>query len=316
MAFHAPSILSRSTTLAAGCAGLALAGATPVHAGQFLLSSSPAALALVVETSCSTIGTQAAADVVPSTLLSGQVGKRAAILGGEMSALDRMRLAQQQPEVVTVAVAPQVAAVTLQPGAGGLREIAQSCLSRNKPGRLAVLPKPLPGASPEDFLASKRTRIGKTGFDADWRRVRSERPTLSMRRVVGTGAAVDIATVERVNAWVNTAITFVEDRDLFGKADFWAGGRRTMQLGKGDCEDIAITKMQLLAAAGFSRDDMFLTIARDRVRNADHALLVVRVGGRFVVLDNTTSELLDAGVNHDYAPVLSFSNRTAWMHGY
>ena len=80
-----------------------------------------------------------------------------------------------------------------------------------------------------------------------------------------------------------------------------------MALARGDCEDIALTKMQLLAAMGVSRDDMFLTIARDTIRRADHALLIVRIDGRFVVLDNTTDTVLDGAYAHDYLPVLRFA---------
>ena len=60
---------------------------------------------------------------------------------------------------------------------------------------------------------------------------------------------------------------------------------------------------------------MFLTIARDKVRNIDHALLIVRIDGRFVVLDNATDAVLDGAYSHDYAPVLSFSENRKWVHG-
>jgi predicted transglutaminase-like cysteine proteinase len=52
------------------------------------------------------------------------------------------------------------------------------------------------------------------------------------------------------------------------------------------------------------------------VRNADHALLIVRVGDEFVALDNTTDKLLDAALAHDYTPVLSFGSTAKWVHGY
>ena len=124
-----------------------------------------------------------------------------------------------------------------------------------------------------------------------------------------------MAAIEQVNRWVNREIRYVEDRALFGQADYWAGARVTLAMRKGDCEDIALTKMQMLADAGFERGDMFLTIARDKVRNIDHALLIVRIDGRFVVLDNATDAVLDGAYSHDYAPVLSFSENRKWVHG-
>jgi predicted transglutaminase-like cysteine proteinase len=120
----------------------------------------------------------------------------------------------------------------------------------------------------------------------------------------------------RVNQWVNRSIEYVEDRDLFARNDYWAGASRTMKLGRGDCEDIALTKMQLLAAAGVNRDDMILTIARDLVRGADHAVLIVKLDGRFVMLDNATDAIIDATVANDYRPILSYGQHQTWLHGY
>ena len=74
--------------------------------------------------------------------------------------------------------------------------------------------------------------------------------------------------------------------------------------------------MQLLAAAGVAREDMILTIARDLVRNADHAVLIVRHDGRYYMLDNASDEVFDASTSHDYRPILSFGSGQAWLHGY
>jgi hypothetical protein len=59
---------------------------------------------------------------------------------------------------------------------------------------------------------------------------------------------------------------------------------------------------------------MYLTIARDLVRHADHALLVVRHAGRFYLLDDSTDELLDGNLANDYRPILSFGEGK-WLHG-
>lgn len=124
------------------------------------------------------------------------------------------------------------------------------------------------------------------------------------------------AKLGAVNRWVNDRIAYTEDRELFGRADHWAGPRQTLALGKGDCEDYALLKMHLLAAAGIPRKDMYLTIARDLVRRSDHAVLVVRTDSGFLMLDNATDRVLDAGSAFDYRPVLSFSEDKSWLHGY
>jgi predicted transglutaminase-like cysteine proteinase len=119
-----------------------------------------------------------------------------------------------------------------------------------------------------------------------------------------------------VNSYANHAIRYVEDRELWGKSDFWANAKTTFRLGKGDCEDIAIAKLQMLAAMGIRREDMVLTLTRDLVRQVDHAVLIVRLDGQYVMLDNTTDKLVDASASQGYRPILSFGKDQTWIHGY
>jgi predicted transglutaminase-like cysteine proteinase len=204
----------------------------------------------------------------------------------------------------------------LAPAAGGFRLQTGACVDWQT--ARANLGLPRRGAlSSDDFLASKRLAIGRTGFDREWQRVREDRISKARyRALIGDEGRDRTAALSRVNAWVNERIVYTEDRDLFSRADFWAGAKKTLKLGRGDCEDIALTKMQLLAAAGIPREDMFLTITRDLVRNADHAVLIVRHEGGYVLLDDGSDELLDASAGHDYRPILSFNERQAWLHGY
>ena len=170
-------------------------------------------------------------------------------------------------------------------------------------------------AGSDDFLASRRLAVRRTGFDGQWNRVRRE--TLPASLATGLGKlGPGQATLAAVNAWANAKIRYVEDRELYHKADYWAGARATLRRRAGDCEDIALAKMALLAGAGVRREDMFLTIARDLARGADHALLVVREDGRFWLLDNMTDRLLDASEANDYRPILSYGAGGKWLHGY
>lgn len=170
---------------------------------------------------------------------------------------------------------------------------------------------------PEDFLASARLPIRRTSFDRQWDNVR--RSTIS-RRALGSIGKMDDSPTEGmlavVNGWANRRVRYAEDASLYGKADHWAKASDTLRRGAGDCEDIAIVKMQALAALGVSPDDMFLTIARDNVRNADHALLVVKLRDRYWVLDNTVDRPLDAARSYDYQPIMSFSGTGKWLHGF
>lgn len=121
--------------------------------------------------------------------------------------------------------------------------------------------------------------------------------------------------IQFVNRWVNRSITYGEDREIWGASDYWATAEETLDLRRGDCEDLAILKYQMLLAMGVNPEDMYLTLARDLARNADHAVLVVRVGHRFFLLDNATDAILPANLSYDYRPTLSFNSESAWLHG-
>lgn len=261
------------------------------------------------------VGLTRLADVGP--LQPAESAKSRAILGGQPSALEQMRMAQEATASPALAsTSESLAQRALSPAAGGFRIDSASCDSpiAAAPATLAAV---RPERSSDDFLASKRLTIGHTAFDREWRRVSAERVSAARyRQLIGNVASDQLSAVRAVNGWVNQRIAYTEDRELFAQADFWAGAKRTLKLGRGDCEDIALTKMQLLAAAGVRRDDMILTIARDLVRNADHAVLIVHLDGKYYLLDNATDEVLDASESYDYRPVLSFSEHQTWLHGY
>ncbi|MFM5885844.1 MAG: transglutaminase-like cysteine peptidase [Novosphingobium sp.] len=254
--------------------------------------------------------------------------KAAALLGGQVSQLDLIR--QQQAAVVLPASSNALAG-TLEPAAGAAFTPlfgASTCASSGfvtaikpvapAPMLSAAVLQPLLPTSPDNFLASKRLEIRKTGFDRDWNRVRGSglSGSFAARMVDMSRAAPSLATLAAVNSWTNAKVRYVEDRELYGKADYWASAGETLRRAAGDCEDIAIAKMQLLAALGVHRDAMYLTIARDTVRAADHAVLVVRMGDKAWLLDNSTDRVLDASESYDYRPIVSFSDNKRWIHGY
>lgn len=244
--------------------------------------------------------------------------KSAAILGGQMSKLDLMRLNQASQGIAVAAIAA-VPAPALAPAPLG--SLANNCIATGavQSGPSFVQPKPLAATlGANDFLASKRLRVSRTSFDPEWSRVQKQalgRATVT--KYLGSPAhGASEATLARVNTWANHRVRYAEDRDLYGRGDYWASAASTLKRGAGDCEDIAIVKMQMLAALGVSRSDMYLTVARDLARNADHAMLVVKLDDRFWLLDNATDKLLDGAASNDYRPILSFSTTGKWLHGF
>lgn len=307
----------RRIVLAAGTLALAPLAAAPAEAaaGIGIVPTALFAAPLLSPTGCDAAPRPAMGQVLAAP--PAGMSKASAILGGQLSRLELIARQQQGEAVPELARADStLPGAGLVPGAGG-----PDCTRLTMPlGGKALTPfgsrhSPL-GA--EDYLASKRVAVKHTVFDRDWNRVRAEalpkRTSLALTGAVA--GASGQARLAAVNAWANSHIRYVDDRELYGRTDYWAGARTTLKRGAGDCEDLAILKLQLLASMGIKRDDMFLVVARDLARNSDHAVLVVREGGRHWLLDNATSEVLDASGALEYRPIMSFSGGGKWIHGY
>jgi predicted transglutaminase-like cysteine proteinase len=231
--------------------------------------------------------------------------KSAAILGGTPSKLEQMRMSQAAGDS-SAAAAVSVAAVF-----GNETNCRQPGL------QLQPASEFIPANA---VLGSLPVAVKHTPFDRDWSLASSRKDMRGIHRAVASSGASrsvdDASRVEAVNRWVNSTIAFGDDRDIYGRADYWAPASETFRRGTGDCEDFAIAKMELLSALGISRSKMRLVVARDLVRNADHAILIVTLSDRSVMLDNVTDRLLDARLPNDYRPIMSFSQNAKWVHGY
>ena len=94
------------------------------------------------------------------------------------------------------------------------------------------------------------------------------------------------ARLETVNRAVNDAIRYTGDMEQHGVADLWSAPLATFGSGRGDCEDYAIAKYVALRESGIAAEDMRVLLARDLAVREDHAVLAVREGGRWMILDN------------------------------
>ncbi len=224
--------------------------------------------------------------------------KTEAILGGSPSAL---------------------AAITAQQGGRPLYSSYVVPSSRGVPVRQAVATYHRVPASADrpDVFNSVALTIGRSPLDARWSRV-------SGAGVGGNAGAFAaslrgqgiIAKLEAVNGYVNGRVRFVDDRVQFGVADRWLPAAETLSRGRGDCEDFALAKRAMLRAAGVPDGDLYLVVLKDVSRRADHAVLVVRAAGRFLVLDNGTDRIVDSSDVQDYRPMLTFTASRTYTHGY
>jgi predicted transglutaminase-like cysteine proteinase len=168
-----------------------------------------------------------------------------------------------------------------------------------------------------DVFGTVALRVGRTPLDARWHKVEYSPVRGTAARFAETLRGKDkVERLEAVNWYVNKRVRFVDDSVQYGRADVWAAASDTLARGRGDCEDFAIAKLQMLRRAGISDRDLYLVIVKDLVRRADHAILVVRAAGHMYVLDNGSDRLLDSESISDYRPVLTFAATGSWTHGY
>ena len=194
-----------------------------------------------------------------------------------------------------------------------------------RPVPQAVLPAAVPAAPMDtaasldrpDVFNSVAMPIAHTPLDDRWNRVGTASVHGKAARFAASLRGHDErARLDAINRFVNARITFVDDSRQFGVADRWSAASATLARGRGDCEDYAIAKLALLRRAGFADRDLYFVVLKDLARRADHAVLVVRSGGRFLVLDNGTDQLTDSATLLDYRPILTFTAGQRVAHGY
>jgi predicted transglutaminase-like cysteine proteinase len=268
---------------------------------KFLL---PRTLGLLTATAAITFTLPAAAEA-QSVAVAGSVSwaKTDAFLGGAPSALQAI-LAQQKG--VPIAARP-----VLRPASYALPPVTPAVI-RDAPAVAAGVTSGKP-----DVFGSVALPVGSTRLSARWHRVEDAGLGGAPGRYAQSLRGLDqVERLEAVNRYVNRRVRFVDDDRQYGRADVWASAGDTLARGRGDCEDYAIAKYQMLRRAGIAPRDLYLVIVRDLVTRGDHAVLVVRAAGHMFVLDNGTERLLDSESMHDYRPILTFAAAGTWTHGY
>ena len=115
--------------------------------------------------------------------------------------------------------------------------------------------------------------------------------------------------IELVNRTINAAIRYTSDHAQHGVADLWTAPLATLASGRGDCEDYAIAKYVVLRAAGVPAADLRLLLVRDRAVRQDHAVLAVRDGGRWVVMDNRHLMLSETTSLPHFTPLFALDHQ-------
>jgi predicted transglutaminase-like cysteine proteinase len=249
----------------------------------------------------------AAAVSFASPAAAQSFSKTEAILGGP-SALEALMAQQSGRPIAAVRLSVRPA---MQPASLSYRPMV-SAVFRDRP-----VVSPGVGNGRPVIFGTVALRVGRTPLDARWHKVEYSPVRGTAARFADTLRGKDkVERLEAVNWYVNKRVRFVDDSVQYGRPDVWAAASDTLARGRGDCEDFAIAKLQMLRRAGISDRDLYLVIVKDLVRRADHALLVVRASGHMYVLDNGSDRLLDSESISDYRPVLTFAATGSWTHGY
>lgn len=228
------------------------------------------------------------------------MSKSDAILGGAPSALAAIRAQQSGQPAATLnrAIAPASPGALYRPA---VMPYVRQAVSSDRP----------------DIFNSVALSIGRSPLSARWNQVAGAGVTGAAFAYAASLRGRDtISKLEAVNSYINARVRFVDDRMQFGVTDRWLTASETLSRGRGDCEDYAIAKRAMLRAAGFADKDLYLVVLKDLTRRADHAVLVVRAAGRFLVLDNGTNRIVDSSDVQDYKPVLTFTAGHSYTHGY
>jgi predicted transglutaminase-like cysteine proteinase len=118
--------------------------------------------------------------------------------------------------------------------------------------------------------------------------------------------------LETINSYMNE-VSYLTDPINYGVPDYWATPRQFLTR-RGDCEDYAIAKFMSLRALGFDSDTMRIVVLNDLNLRIAHAILVVYIEGRALVLDNQIRTVVAASSIRHYRPIYSVNESTLWIH--
>ncbi len=117
-----------------------------------------------------------------------------------------------------------------------------------------------------------------------------------------------------VNDKINSLIRYQDDIANGDYTDEWADPIEVMTKRRGDCEDYALLKMWFLVQLGFNARDMFVVVVDPADSKKHHAVLVLRYGDNWLVLDNRHRRVKHDHELTDYRAIASINAFGSWIH--
>lgn len=134
-------------------------------------------------------------------------------------------------------------------------------------------------------------------------------------------SASELEKLNQINEFFNQKITFADDIDVWGVADYWASPLEFIGLQAGDCEDFSIAKYVFLKSAGIPNDKLRLTYVRAEIaypgRTAVRAHMVLSYyqtpQSEPLILDSLKPKIMPASSRKDLSPIFSFNDKGLWV---
>jgi len=199
--------------------------------------------------------------------------------------------------------------------AGCLALLSQAARAADAPDQRPIIISHAIGPLAPALFGTVTLPIRPTRYLDDWERARRDASNVpQMQALIAPARGLSHAQqVYYIQAAVQRAIRWRSDATEWGMHDYWASAQETLEHGVGDMEDRAIVKMQALRALGFSTRDLYLTMGNDMV-GGPITVLIVRLDGRFLVLDDTGGMPYSTDRRPEFTPSLTFGYGGSWIH--
>ncbi len=122
------------------------------------------------------------------------------------------------------------------------------------------------------------------------------------------GSPARLSELDQINRLVNQRIAPATDLELYGIVEHW-----TLPSDKGDCEDYALLKRQMLIKRGWPTSALLMTVVRDE-QGDGHAVLTARTLQGDYILDNKRTDIRPwHQTGYRYVMRQSFVDPRLWM---
>lgn len=117
-----------------------------------------------------------------------------------------------------------------------------------------------------------------------------------------------MSELDQLNRYVNKLIEPATDLEVYGTQEHW-----TLPVNRGDCEDYALLKRQLLMALGWPAGALLMTVVRDE-KGEGHAVLTARTAQGDFILDNKVDDIrVWNRTGYTYVMRQSYINPKVWV---